>query len=389
MHIDRILSKRVRRISWSPIEEVSAIIRGKKDIINLASGLPDQRYMPTDIMNELLYEAYENYGKEVLSYPEAYGLEILREELKRFLGSHGVNTKGKDVIITCGAQHAVSSIARAILDDEDTYAVENPTFVETFMALKYYSEHYVPVNVTGKGLDIKSLEKASKTGIKLSYVVPNGQNPTGISYNEETRRSIAELSMENEFLVIEDDPYGLIVSGDPKPIANLTSYAIYVGSFSKILAPGLRVGFMLVPEELYETIGMTMQLDFATHPTSMYAIYEALKRGIVDSVLRTIKKVYEEKTRLALSVLEDTMPENVEWTRPKSSFHLMLFVKGINARELLKRSLERGVAFIPGDMFYVSDPRHDTIRISISYPKEDEIELGLKILSSVIRELSM
>ena len=385
MRMIDLLSNRVSRIQWSPIEEVSFLMSGRRDVINLASGLPDPRYMPVDLMSELMCEVYEKYGREVLSYPEAYGLDVLREEIKRFLERHEVNTKGRDVIITCGAQHAVSAIARAFLEDNDKYAVENPTFVETLIALKYYSENCIPVSVNSSGLDVRELEKVSREGIKALYVIPNAQNPTGISYSDDVRREIARISEEVGFVIIEDDPYGPIVSERPNPIANATKNTIYVGSFSKILAPGLRVGFMLVPEEVLDAIGMTMQLDFATHPPSMYVLYEALRRGIVDSVLRNVRRVYREKTKLVLSVLEDTMPEGVEWTRPRTSFHFMIFTNGINAREILEEAYRRGVVFVPGDLFYVRSPRHDSLRISISYPTEKEIETGVKILADVIK----
>ena len=387
MKKNRILSKRVDRIFWSSIEKISQEVK-KRKVINFVSGLPDPRYMPMDILYELMCETYEEHGREILMYPGAYGLEVLREEIKRFLERHGVNTRSKEVIITCGAQHAVSSIARAVLDDNDVYAVENPTFMETFLAMKYYSDNYLPIDVSPEGLDIVALRRASSEEIKLLYVVPRGQNPTGISYSDDVRREIAEISNEMGFLIVEDDPYGIIVERKVKAISNIAENAIYVGSFSKILAPGLRVGFMLIPKEFFEKIGMTMQLDFATHPLSMFVVYEALRRGIVESVLENLRKVYRRKTRIALSTIEETMPKGVEWTKPEISFHIMLFLNGTNAEKLLERSLKKGVAFVPGKMFYIKNPREDSIRISFSQPREEEIEKGIGIIAETIREIS-
>jgi len=390
MTLDKLFSKRISRIFWSPIELISAHIKKKGRVINFASGLPDPRRIPYDIIHGIIYEVYEKYTVEALSYPGALGIEILRKNIPKFLKEIEVSSKGKEIVITCGAQHSVSSIARAFLDENDPYAVENPTFVETLLALKFYSGNYfpIPVDITS-GLNIDSLENIlKKNDIKLMYTVPTAQNPTGITYPEEIRKHIGTLSEENQFIVVEDDPYRFLVERPPKPISEYSSYDIYVGSFSKIIAPGLRVGFILIPKEAIEDFAMTMQLDFATHPLSMYVISTMIERGVLQSIVKRLRTHYYNKLKIALDALEDNMPDVCQWSKPSGSFHIFIKAKGINARKLLENSLKKGVSFIPGEAFYITNPDKSSFRISISYPSEDEIETGIRILAELIKEQS-
>lgn len=389
MTFEELFSKRVSRIFWSPIELISTHIKKREGIINFASGLPDPRRIPYDIIHGIIYEVYEKYPKEVLSYPGALGIETLRKNIPKFLKEVGVSSEGKDVVITCGAQHSVTSIARTFLDENDMYAVENPTFVETFLALRFYSENYfpIPINIDSR-FDIETLENLlKKIRIKLLYTVPTAQNPTGVTYSDDVRKHIATLSEEHKFIVIEDDPYRFLVEKPPKPISDYTRYGIYVGSFSKIIAPGLRVGFILVPKDIVEDFAKIMQLDFATHPISMYVISTMIERGILQSLVKRLRVHYYHKLKVALNALEDYMPDVCQWSKPQGSFHIFVKAKGINAKQLLEKALKRGVSFIPGDAFYINNPDTSSFRISISYPPEEEIEKGIRILANLIKDL--
>jgi len=255
--LNHLLSSRAKRLEWSPVELVSRIIREKKNLINLASGSPDPDLIPIDEIKEALDEAINEYGADVFSYPGAGGLKELRKELKQFLASMGLNINNREIIITAGAQHAINMLANIILNEQDYFISENPTFVETFNALKHYTANYVAVDIDENGIligELQQLIEKRKEEIKVLYTIPTAHNPTGVTLTPERRKELIELCDKYDIIIIEDDPYRFIIRNPPEPLINIDKQEIvvHVGSFSKILAPGLRIGYLIVPKYISE-----------------------------------------------------------------------------------------------------------------------------------------
>ena len=387
--LNYILSSRAKRLEWSPVELVSRIIREKKNLVNLASGSPDPNLIPIDEIKEALNEAINEYGADVFSYPGAGGLKELRKELKLFLASMGLNINNREIIVTAGAQHAINILANIMLNEQDYFISENPTFVETFNALRHYTANYVAVDIDESGI-IRELQQSiekRKEEIKALYTIPTAHNPTGITLTSERRKELVELCSEHNIIVIEDDPYRFIIRNPPEPLINIDKQEIvvHVSSFSKILAPGLRIGYLIVPKYISEKIEQAEQLDFATSSINMYITLIMLRKNIVKKRLPKLITTYSRKMKILLDALEDYMPPNVEWTKPIGGFFLLLRAGNKNLAKLLKKAIENGVAYVPAYLFYVKNPDYSTARLSIGPVKEEEINEGIRRLAKVLK----
>ena len=388
--LNHLLSSRAKRLEWSPVELVSRIIREKKNLINLASGSPDPDLIPIDEIKEALDEAINEYGADVFSYPGAGGLKELRKELKQFLASMGLNINNREIIITAGAQHAINMLANIILNEQDYFISENPTFVETFNALKHYTANYVAVDIDENGIligELQQLIEKRKEEIKVLYTIPTAHNPTGVTLTPERRKELIELCDKYDIIIIEDDPYRFIIRNPPEPLINIDKQEIvvHVGSFSKILAPGLRIGYLIVPKYISEKNEQAEQLDFATSTITMYIALIMLRKNIVKKRLSKLIITYSRKMKVLLDALEDYMPPNVEWTKPIGGFFLLLRARNKNLAKLLRKAVENGVAYVPACLFYVKNPDYSTARLSIGPVKEEEINEGIRRLAKILK----
>ena len=388
--LNHLLSSRAKRLEWSPVELVSRIIREKKNLINLASGSPDPDLIPIDEIKEALDEAINEYGADVFSYPGAGGLKELRKELKQFLASMGLNINNREIIITAGAQHAINMLANIILNEQDYFISENPTFVETFNALKHYTANYVAVDIDENGIligELQQLIEKRKEEIKVLYTIPTAHNPTGVTLTPERRKELIELCDKYDIIIIEDDPYRFIIRNPPEPLINIDKQEIvvHVGSFSKILAPGLRIGYLIVPRYISEKNEQAEQLDFATSTITMYIALIMLRKNIVKKRLSKLIITYSRKMKVLLDALEDYMPPNVEWTKPIGGFFLLLRARNKNLAKLLRKAVQNGVAYVPACLFYVKNPDYSTARLSIGPVKEEEINEGIRRLAKILK----
>jgi len=386
--LNSILNSRAKRLEWSPVEVVSRIIGERKNVINLAGGSPDPRLIPIREIKEAVNEAIEEYGTSTVGYPGAGGLKELRKEVRIFLNKMGIKVNGKEIIITAGAQHAMNIIANILLSEQDFFLAENPTFVETFQALKFYTPNYKAVTLDDQGLVVDDVAKILKSTPKpkIVYTIPTAHNPTGISLSEDRRRYLIELCSTHNVLVIEDDPYRFIIGKPPTALINYdkNNIVLYVGSFSKIIAPGLRVGYVLAPRYLSEKLEQIEQLDFATSTLSMYIVLKLLRKNVIEKRLPMLIKAYQDKMKILLNALEEFMPPYVDWTKPIGGFFVLLKAKGRNLAKLLDRAIREGVAYVPAHLFYIENPDYSTARLSIGPVREEDITEGVRRLAKVL-----
>ncbi|BFI76135.1 PLP-dependent aminotransferase family protein [Sulfurisphaera ohwakuensis] len=373
-----MVSRIGREIEISPVELASQI--AKKVEINLASGTPDPKVMPIKEIKETYNEVIEEYGSKVLFYPGAGGQEELIKEIENYIPNLNLSLNGNRIVVTSGAQHAIELLSKYFLEN-DTIAVENPTFIETFTPLKLRSNVVLPIGLDSKGIIVDELEKVLKiVKIKLLYVIPNCHNPAGVNLCEDRRKRLVELADSYDFYILEDDPYKPIAGETPKPIKyfDKSGRVIYISSFSKIIAPGLRIGFILANEEIAEKISLIEQMDFSTSTINQYVVARLLKKGIVKNRMNYLYEHYVNKMKILTDSLLDT--GFTDFNRPSCGFFLLLDLKK-DSWKVFNEAIKMGLSFVPAKPFFLRGG--DTMaRLSISVATEDEIKKGVKILKS-------
>ncbi|BFH72733.1 PLP-dependent aminotransferase family protein [Sulfurisphaera javensis] len=373
-----MVSRIGKEVELSPVELASQT--AKKVEINLASGTPDPKVMPIKEIKEAYNEVIEEYGSKVLFYPGAGGQEELINEIKNYLPLLGLS-EGKDkIIVTSGAQHAIELLSKYFLEN-DTIAVENPTFIETFMAMKLRSNVVLPISLDSNGIVVDELENLLKIiNIKFLYVIPNCHNPAGVNLCEERRKRLVELAELHDFYILEDDPYRPIAGDVPKPIKYFDKFGrvIYISSFSKIIAPGLRVGFILANEEIAEKISLIEQLDFSTSTINQYVVSRLLRKGIVKERMNYLYNHYSNKMKILIESLQDV--GFTDFNKPSCGFFLLLDLKKDSWKVFLE-AVKMGLSFVPAKPFFLRGG--DTMaRLSISVASEEDIKKGVRILKS-------
>jgi DNA-binding transcriptional MocR family regulator len=378
-------SRMGKEITLSPVELGSQM--AKKVKINLASGNPDPKVMPINEIKDAYNQVIQEYGFKSLIYPGAGGQEDLIYNVNKFfLPMLGLNKKDDDMtVITSGAQHAMELVSKYFLE-YDPIGVENPTFVETFNALKLRSSINFPFDVMNDGIDTASLRTVLEiTRIKLLYVIPNCHNPAGVNMSLEKRKEIAELAHEYDFVIIEDDPYRPIAGEVPPPIKSFDSYGnvIYLGSFSKILAPGLRVGFALGEKKTMEKVSLLEQLDFSTSTINQYVVSRLLKTGVVKSLSEKMSSHYRKK----MNVMIDALNQEglTSFNRPSCGFFLLLDLHK-DSWSVFKKAIERGLSFVPAKPFFLKGGEN-MARLSVTNVEEDKIREGISILKESVNQL--
>jgi len=397
--MDDPISRRGSSMRSNEIREILKLAL-KPEIISFASGLPNPEAFPhtelRKISDYLLREKYEI----VLQYGITEGYKELREAILDRMKRYKVDVTLDNIIITTAAQQGLAALGLLILNPGDKIAVSYTTFLGMLTVFNLTESVTVPISLDENGMNVDELENKleenmkKSTPIKIVYVVPNFQNPTGVTLSEQRRRRLVELAREYNFLIIEDDPYGeLRFSGDP--IDMIISFdmpkgnegnTIYIGTFSKTIAPGLRSGWAVGPENLIRKMVVAKQaFDLCTDTFSQAIIAEYLKRGLMDDHNERIKNLYRHKRDVMLENMGKYFPAEVTWTRPDGGLYLWVILpKGIDTKELLRKAVEKKVAFIPGHVFATDIKIQNTFRLNFSCESDENIEEGIKRLGEVI-----
>jgi len=372
----------------------------KGDVISLAGGLPDPRSFPRDAIAEIAGHVVNVYGEKALQYSPTRGVAYFLDAVRGFAGRHGIAVRSDDgLMATVGSQQGLYLVGRALLDPGDIVVTEEPAYLGAIQAFRVTGARFLTVPIDGEGLrtdvleeTLRKLDKGERRRLKLLYTVATCNNPAGTTLPLERRRHLLEIAEEYDLLIVEDDPYRFITFGEAEttPIKSLdeAGRVIYMSSFSKILAPGLRLGWLAAPEPIVAKLELVKQsIDLHTPSLTQYIAAEALNRGIVDEHLPRIRSLYREKRDTMLEALSEYMPDGVEWTKPIGGFFVWMWLpRDVNARRLLERAIERGVAFVPGDAFYPNGGGENTARLNFSYPPADAIREGVRRLAQAIRE---
>jgi len=370
-----------------------------KDVISLGGGVPDPASFPMEEIKRIILDVIEDKGAAALQYAPTEGLDELRREIASFMTKRGVKAGEENVLVTSGSQEALELIARVFIDLGDPVVSENPTYLGAIQAFSVYEPRMVGIPMDEEGVRVDVLQKELRRfggegeRVKLAYLIPTCQNPTGRTASLERRKVVLELAEEHDFLVVEDDPYSYFYLDGVEP-PSLKSMdgggrVIYVSTVSKILAPGLRLGWVVADEEIIEKLAIAKQSVTLQSPTlSMYVLLEALRRGLVERQLPRLKEIYRVRRDTMLEALEAYMPEGVRWTRPSGGMFVWVEApERVDMDALLPVALrEYKVAYVPGSSFHVDGGGRNTARLSFSYPPLDAIREGVARLARLIAE---
>lgn len=396
-------AQRTQRVKSSAIRELLTLTQNP-EVISFAGGLPAPEVFPVQRFREACEKVLKDKGPEALQYSATEGFLPLREIIAAKTARYGILAKPENVLITSGSQQALDLIGKLLINRGDRLLVEAPTYLGALQAFTVYGADYVSVAVDQDGLRTDLLEEALRSGPKFMYVLPNFQNPGGVTLSEDRRHELVLLADKYGIPIIEDDPYGQLryegehlpplVAVDRENLRRDNGYTvgnvIYLSTFSKTLAPGLRLAWIVAPADVIAKLVQLKQgADLHTATFNQMVAYEVAKDGYLDEHVKLIRQVYRERRNAMLQALQESFPREVSWTRPQGGLFLWVTLPvGMDCHELFNVAIRENVAFVPGDCFYVSDDlearRH--FRLNFSYSRPDAIREGIRRLAIAVRQ---
>ncbi|MEB2334531.1 MAG: PLP-dependent aminotransferase family protein [Anaerolineaceae bacterium] len=392
---------RMQRMTSSVIRELLKLTE-QPDIISFAGGLPAPEVFPIQKFREACAYVLENLGPQSLQYGATDGYLPLREMIARHTSRFSAEVNADNILITSGSQQALDFIGRLFINRGDYIVLESPTYLGALQAWNAFGAQYIPVRSDEHGMIVDELEAALRIGPKFIYVLPNFQNPGGSTLPLERRKQLVEIADKYGVPIIEDDPYGqLRYEGEHIPsIVSLDSEyrgpngghysgnVIYLSTFSKLLAPGLRLGWVVAPPEVIQKLAVTKQAaDLHTSSFNQYVAYEVAKGGFLDEHVKLIRATYKERRDVMIEMMEEMFPSGVTWRKPHGGMFLWsVLPEGMDSSEMLKRAIERKVAFVPGEPFHPNGGGKNTLRLNFSYSSPEIIREGMARLAETLKE---
>ncbi|MHC1719138.1 MAG: PLP-dependent aminotransferase family protein [Clostridiaceae bacterium] len=385
---------RMEELKPSDIREVMKIIAAKPGTISFAGGLPAPELFPSTELREVANSLLRDKAGEALQYGTTLGYQSLRENVARLMERECVKATSDNIIITAGSQQGLSLSGMMFLDKDDVVISESPSYLGALSAFKPTESQVVSVACDGDGMLMDDLERvlAETPKARMIYVIPNFQNPTGKTWTLERRQKLIEIASKYDIPIIEDNAYGeLRYEGERVPsIASLDTKGIVVhlGSFSKILAPGLRVGWICASKEIIPKFELLKYgADLQPNELVEMIIDGYLNNYNLDEHLNRINAEYKVRRDLMIDVIRNEFPAEAKWYYPEGGMFVWIELpERINTRELLKKAVDKGVAFVPGGSFYPNGGIEYAFRINFSNMKRDKIVQGMKILADLLKE---
>jgi len=394
--IDHFLSRSAKSMKRSPIREILKLLHNP-GMISFAGGLPAPETFPVDDLKNIAIEVLEKDGANALQYGTTEGDPHLREMLVDRLNRQGLNIGVENLIITSGSQQALDIIGRVFIDPGDYVLCGLPSYHGGISAFGAYGAKFKGIPLDDLGMKPDELEKSimelNELGekIKFIYTIPDFQNPAGITLPESRRLKITELAEKYDLLIVEDSPYREIrFEGEPQRlIYSLDKYGrvITLSTFSKIFAPGFRVGWVISQPEILDKIAMAKQTaDLCTSSFTQKILACYLEKGLLEKNIPKTIALYRERRNYMLECLRKYMPDGVKWTEPQGGLFLFVTMpENLHADMILKKAIEKNVAFVDGSTFFCNDEGRNTLRINFSYSNNNEIDKGVERLANVIR----
>jgi 2-aminoadipate transaminase len=380
-------SERADQLQSSFIREILKITQ-QPEIISFAGGLPSPLTFPVDEMKVAFDKVLENNGKVALQYGPTDGYLPLRQWIADSLSTNGARIIPEQVLMTSGSQQALDLLGKVLIDEGSRVLVETPSYLGALQAFSVYRPEFKSVDTDEHGLVPSSLDPVA-AGARLLYALPNFQNPTGRTLSVERRLELVETCARLGLPLIEDDPYGaLSYKGDPLPkmVAMNPEGVIYMGSFSKVLTPGIRLGYVVAPLPLVRRLELAKQAaDLHTSQLTQMVVHEVIKDGFLDRHIPKIRTLYGNQCQVMLDAMAQYFPAGVEWTKPEGGMFIWVTLpKHIDAMKLLDEAIAQKVAFVPGSPFYANEPETNTLRLSFVTVPPERIRAGIEILGKLI-----
>jgi len=380
-------SERAAQLQSSFIREILKITQ-RPEIISFAGGLPSPATFPVERMKQAYDKVLSENGKVALQYGPTDGYAPLREWIAASLSVQGSTILPEQILMTSGSQQALDLLGKVLIDEGSRVLVETPSYLGALQAFSVYQPEFKSVATDEHGLVPSSLEGIAE-GARMLYSLPNFQNPTGRSLSLERRHELVETCARLGVPLIEDDPYGsLSYKGEPMPkmVAMNPDGVIYMGSFSKVLTPGIRLGYVCAPLPLVRRLELAKQAaDLHTAQLTQMVVHEVVKDGFLDQHIPTIRKLYGDQCQAMLAAMKEHFPAGVSWTEPEGGMFIWVTLPPqVDAMKLLEQSLAARVAFVPGAPFYANDPASNTLRLSFVTVPPERIREGIAVLGKLI-----
>jgi 2-aminoadipate transaminase len=395
---------RAKGVKSSAIRELLKITQ-QPEMISFAGGLPANDVFPIDRIEQSCQKILEENAVTALQYGETEGYRPLRDMIARHIARYGIKVQAENVLMTTGSQQALDLIGKLLINAGDRVLVEAPTYLGALQAFNMYGAEYLSVPCDEYGLRTDLLEAPLRLGPKFMYVLPNFQNPGGTTLAEGRRRALVTLASRYGIPIVEDDPYGQLryegehlpplVVLDRENVRGDGGYTIgnviYLSTFSKTLAPGLRLGWVVAPPEVIAKLVQLKQgADLHTSTFAQVVAYEVARGNFLDEHVKKLRNVYRERRDVMLAALEEYFPSEVTWTRPEGGLFLWVTLPvGMDASTLFNGALKQNVAFVPGDSFFAPNGQEQEgsrhLRLNFSNARPEQIREGIRRLSVAVK----
>ncbi|XVQ85847.1 PLP-dependent aminotransferase family protein [Microbispora siamensis] len=397
--IDAYVDRYAARAAGMVASEIRALfaVASRPEVVSLAGGMPYVNALPLDLVSELVADLVTSRGSVALQYGSGQGDPALREQICEVMRMEGIEANADDVVVTVGSQQALDLITRIFIDPGDVVLAEGPSYVGALGTFSAYQAKVVHIAMDDQGLIPESLAQtiyalhAAGNRIKFLYTIPNFQNPAGVTLNEVRRRQVLEICRRAGVLVVEDNPYGMLgFDGEPMRAlrADDPEGVVYLGSFSKTLAPGFRVGWALAPHAVRDKLVLAMESAVLSHSSfTQLAVGQYLATQPWREQIKSFRELYRERRDALLGALDVLMPPGCTWTRPAGGFFVWVTLpEGLNSKAILPRAVAERVAFVPGTGFYSDGGGARNMRLSFCYPEPERIKEGVRRLAGVIEQ---
>ncbi len=382
-------ARRTEQVKSSMIREILKVTQ-RPDMISLAGGLPAPETFPVEAMRAAFDAVLAQDGPGALQYSTTEGYQPLREWIAAQEAARGAPTHAEEVLIVAGSQQALDLVGKAFAETGAPLLVEAPSYLGALQAFSVFEPVFRTIPTDAGGLMPQAIDTQLAHGARIAYVMPNFQNPTGRTLTVERREALAQRARANDLWLVEDDPYGELWYRAAPP-AGLRAWApertIRICSFSKVLAPGLRLGYVVAPSACIDLLVRLKQAtDLHTATLSQRAAHRIVSSADFPAHLDRVRTRYADQCRAMLAALEQSMPSGVEWTRPDGGMFVWLTLPAhVDTTAMLARAIERNVVYVPGEPFYAGAPARNTLRLSFVTVPPPAIERGVRTLAELIR----
>ena len=393
-------AQRMKGMKSSIVREILKVT-SQPDVISFAGGMPAPELFPLKEIEQACVKVLREHGSTALQYSISEGYVPLREFIVQKMARYGIVASVDNVLITTGSQQGLDLVARVLMDPGDVIIVEAPTFVGALQSFTAYQASYASVPLDDEGMMVDVLQqKIVETHPKFMYVLPNFQNPAGVTLSKNRREKLVTLAHQYGVPILEDDPYGeLRFEGEHvEPLVVLSARkngqqsgyfegdVIYMSTFSKTLAPGLRLGWVVAPVEVITKLVQAKQgADLHTSTFDQMMAYEVVSDGFLDEHVKEIRETYRQRRDSMLAAMDQRFPDGTTWTRPQGGLFLWVRLpEGVDCDDLFKEAVEQKVAFVPGTAFYADGSGHDSLRLTFATCPTDKIDEGINRLGKAI-----